>query len=297
MSKYIWIVFGCLILALYLIPAGHIYFKQAQSLPPELQYQPSAVTLKPLDYSSAHPAVLIYGYRYTGENIRNDPFPSVITGHSPGSMPSIPGARIRTFTAEHRDWYDWILNVVYFPMIIAAGGGPILGGISSLALLAIAIPYLYKRYKFSGILLSILLVIVLTAITYGLAVFPGYFRGVLTDKQPLIRSSVPAANYIAGGFSAPVEEDEIGSHFAVVNATSKQIDVYADGLFIDKVPAKAYRTYLYLRDISRITSIDAATGQIVDDFTFSAGGQNEGLLIYNVLAQDGIRIESAPHYE
>jgi hypothetical protein len=294
MTKFVLIVLGCLILALYLYPAGTIYFKPAKSLPPGVS-APASTEI--IDLSVPRQNTLLYARGFVADQLSNEAFPSVITGNAPGSAPSIPAPRIRTAITDSRDWFSWVVNVVYFPMLMVAGGGTILFGIIAIAALCLAIPFFFKRFKFFGVPLTLVMVALFAVILYLLTIYPGYFRETLKDKQPLVWDKAPASHYIEGGFSVPPDEPAFDSRIAVVNGTSGQIDLYADGLYIERVPAQGFRTYRELRGISRLTALDAATGTVLDDINFTEPPLNqEGLLIYNVQAMDTIHIDSPPAY-
>jgi hypothetical protein len=303
MKKAIWIILGCLLAALYLYPAGQILFSATKELPQEIQTKP--LNTEVLDLDVDHSAILQYSRSYEVGQIRNDSFPSVITGGAPGEAPSIPDPRIRTTNSRDRDSFSWITTVVYFPMIIVAGGGTILFGILAILIAIFGVVYLYATFKRWGILLSAVLIGILIAAVWFITVYPSVFRSILSEKQPLVWEESSISSYINGGFSVHVDSPKYRSRVVIVNGTEKNIMIYADGMFISNIKAHSYRKYLQLREISRLTSIDDTAGIILDDIVFDipyygepyffVDNENE-ILFYNVQSADKISIASPPSY-
>lgn len=284
------------IATLYLFPVGYIVFVTARGLPQETQSQPPNIQVVELD--STHSGILLRASEFEASQVSNEPFPAIITGHSPGSHPEIPLPRIRSALSVYRDWYSTTLTTVYFPVIILAGGGPVLFGIVAIAVLSGVFKPLVAWRRITGSVAWAFLLISLIAITYLLAIWPRVIREYYGKHRPLIWEDSPLTHYLEGGFSVDPKSraQPTRTRLVVVNGTASPVEVFADGLRFDKVPAKGIRGYRRLRDFSRLTAVDSSTRSLLDDFCFHESGERNGILIYNVHGADTLRIEGPPTY-
>lgn len=295
-DKALLIAVVCLLAVLYLSPVGYILLAPARSLSQEAQSQPLTIQVEEL--SSSQSGILLRASEFTASQVSNEAFPTVIKGTSPGSPPKIPLPRIRTAKSNDRDWFSTILNLVYFPIIILAGGGPILLGIIAIGGLSASFKPLIRWRRVIGSLSWAFLLIVLIGFIYFLAIWPSVLREYYGPHRPLIWEDSPLTHYLEGGFLVnPTSPDQpTRTRLVVVNGTVSPIDLYADGFWVGKVPAQGIRGFRQLRDFSRLTTVETAAQTTVDDFYFREGGELKGLVIYNVHGVDNIRIEGPPRY-
>ncbi|KAF0146333.1 MAG: hypothetical protein FD156_1 [Nitrospirae bacterium] len=295
-NKALLIAVVCLLAIAYLTPVGDIIFAPTSRLPQVAQSQPSTIQVEEL--SSTSSAVLLSASAFTASQVSNEPFPTAITGTSPGSLPKIPLPRIRTAKSDDRDWYSTILTVVYFPIIMLAGGGPVLFGIIAIGIISASFKKLIHWRRIVGSLAWASLLIVMIGITYFLAIWPRVVREYYGQHQQLIWEHSPLTHYLEGGFSVnPNSPDRPTlTRLVVVNGTASPIDLYADGFWIDKVPVQGIRGYRQLRDFSRLTAVETDTQLTVDDFYFRDSGKQKGFLVYNVHGADNLSIEEPPRY-
>jgi len=302
-EKALLAAFICLLLLVYVSPVGYILLTPARSFTRGTQDQPAAVETQ--DLSSSQSAVILRASDFTSQQVSNEPFPNVISGTSPGTPAKLPLPRIRTVSSDDRDWYSTILTVIYFPIIILAGGGPILFGIGAVLVGIIAVARLYASSKrlrqWKGLVESVALVsllIALIGITHVLAVWPRALRGHLGQRRPIVWEHSVLTHYVEAGFSVdPTSADDpTRTRLVVVNAIGSPVELYVDGLWVDEVPAHGIRGYRQLRGFSRLTGVNTATQEILDDFLVGDSGERTGLLIYNVHGADVLRVEGPPRY-
>jgi hypothetical protein len=295
-NKAVFSVVGCLLLILYSVPVVYVILAPTRRLPQAPQSRPSTIQVE--DLSSASSAVLLRASEFMASQVSNEPFPTVITGTSPGSLPKIPLPRIRTAKSDDRDWYSTILTIIYFPIIILAGGGPVLFGIIAIGIVSASFKKLIHWRRFVGSLAWASLFIILIGITYFLAIWPRVVREYHGQHRQLVWEHSPLTHYLEGGFSVDPNSPArpMLTRLVVVNGTASPIDLYADGSWIDKVPAQGIRGYRQLRDFSRLAAVESATQLTVDDFYFHESEERKGFLIYNVHGADNLRIEGPPRY-
>jgi hypothetical protein len=296
--RIVFVVAGaCPIAVLYLFPVYYIImFVTAQSIPQDMQSQLSTIQVAELDSTSS--GVLIRARNFEASQVLNEPFPTVIKGHSPGSAPTIPLPRIRTTIGDYRDWYSTILTVVYFPAMILAAGGSILFGIVAISVLYGVFRPLISWRRITGSVVWAGILISFISITYFLAIWPVVLREYYGKCRPLIWDHSPLTSYLSDGFSKdlPSHAQPMRAGLVVVNGMGSPVEVYADGLRFDQVPAKGIRVYRQLREFSRLTTVESSTQNIVEDFRFQESGESDGILIYNVNGIDKIHVEGPPIY-
>ena len=287
---------ACLLLFLYLSPVACIVLAPARRLPHETQSQ-SAIEVEEL--SAAQSGVLLRASGFTASQLSNEPFPAMISGIAPGQSPPLPPPRIRTARSDYRDWYANVVTVVFFPIVVLAGGGPILFAILAIGALSAAFKQLAAWHKVIGILVWAVLFVLLAAITYSLAIWPRVLRTCYSRHSPLIWEDSALTHYLEGGFSVDPQSPDKPTltRLVVVNGIASPIDLYADGFHVDLVPAYDIRGYRQLTGFSRLTSVDSASSTTVDDFHVRDTGDREGLLIYNVHGADSLHVEKPPRYE
>ncbi len=285
-EKLLLLAFAYLFAIIYTIPVGYIIFQPASSLPLDNRYVPSNIDVNKL--INLNSGTLFRANGFTPEQLSNEPFPATITGRSPGSEPILPKPRIRTSISVKKDWYSVLLWIMYFPILILVGGGGIIFGFIAICISYYIFPLILRRYRYFALPISVFLVLLLITITYFLFFWPGLLQDILGSKRPMVWEASPLSRYV--GFS------QSDARVVVVNGTVFPIDFYVDGLWVDRIPPKAYRKYEPLRKFSRFTSIDANSQQLLEDVSFHENADRQGILIYNILRKDTLWIENTPSY-
>jgi len=269
------VVVLALLAVVYLMPVLNILRYDAKRLPVENSDPSRIVEVQALRSNEAG-VLLLASERFL---FSNDPFPSVIRATRPGASPRVPAPRIRTSISKDRDWYSNFIIIMFFPVGILAGGGAVFASI-------FAIPVLAVTHR-KNIVISAVVLILLIAAIYFLAIWPTLLREHYARERPLVWAGSHLIVYLRTPSNEPV---------IVVNGRTSPIDLFVDGLWVDRIPATGYRKYKKLREFSRLSSVDAITQVTLDDVSFQPTSTQEGTLIYNVHGVDILRIENPPEY-
>ena len=112
-GRVVGVVVACLLL-FYLYPFGHILLRSpARRLPPQAQ-PPQTIQVEELSSGAPQSAVLLRASDFEADQLTNDPFPYVITGHAPGEQPAVPLPRIRNAVGRGPNWLLAGLQMVWF---------------------------------------------------------------------------------------------------------------------------------------------------------------------------------------
>lgn len=274
-----------IVAVIYMTPLFFILFATEQRLPDRVAYQSSIIRAEEL--TSSGNGILLRASQFESRQLSNEPFPRIITATSPGSHPTVPSPRIRTAISDHKDWYSAIVTIIFFPIVVIAAGGAIIFGVFAIGIILVVCRKLFRRGKVAGLLACSSFLAVLIAITFLLAVWPFLLHEYYKQRRPLVPESLPMNYYIGGG--------SLRTSLVIANGVASAVDLYADGLWFDRVPPKAIRKYMQLRDFSRLTTI--SDRGVLDDFYISDGPDRKGFLIYNVRGADNIWIEYPPRYK
>lgn len=285
------VVLGGLAL-IYLTPPVYLLLVPPRHLPRAVSSRPASLPVEQLVDSSS--AVLLQ----TSWGLSNAPFPNLITGGSV-SCPETPAPRIRTVRSSRGGWYRNIINVVYFPVFLFAR----LGMMGPLFVVMFAIAYfpkLVRWRKVTGFVVWLLFVVVLCGTAYWLGVWPRVLREHNGPHLKLLRESSPLLAYVRGeAFNLDRHNtlrDQVATRLAVVNGTNAPVDLYADGLWFDRIPPKDIRDYSQLTPFSRLTGVNTVTHGVVNDFFVPKREKDGSSLIYNVGGADTLSLEEPPTY-
>ena len=92
-------------------------------------------------------------------------------------------------------------------------------------------------------------------------------------------------------------DHDLRREVCVVNGKRSPVDLYVDGYLVDRVPARGIHSYRQLRMFSRLTTLEASSGAVVDNLLVCKENEPRGILIYNVHGADRFTIDESPTYE
>jgi hypothetical protein len=297
----LWIILiACFFAILYIVPLIQIFMLAPRPLP-QTNAQTQVLAQIPQGVGSGP---LWHVDNFTTSQFTNADFPASITcglGES-SCQDRVPPARIRTGHSRNRSSLLSILIYLYMPAKMIFSVGICTVPFIALIVLIGTRPLIRKRFGKGANAILAVLVLLFIGLTALATLAPGYLSRMLAPKRPILWKSSTLGVYtqadnIVSGFTT------YGEAIYVVNGSDAPVDLYANGLWVDQLPARTYRAYAQYQSLTRLTSLDAGSGKMLDDLSFPAfapaptgAASKAGLLVYNIQQKDSLWVENPPSY-